>query len=105
MILTVTALPSPADSQGSHSPNVTAPLFSTAPSVLSGSRLRDIRHASRITRMLSIPPCLFELLNRRAFGFAHEIVLREIVVPELFTEIRTRILQLVIDSKSKLARG
>ena len=48
---------------------------------------------------------LFDLLNSRALGFAQEIVLREIVVPELFTEMWTWILQLEIDSKSKLARS
>src|SRR5215216_476717 len=38
MILTVTALPSAAETHGSQSPNVTTPLFSTAPSAPSGSR-------------------------------------------------------------------
>src|SRR5690348_16702370 len=38
MIFTETVLPSAADTQGSHTPNVTAPAFSTAPRVPSGSR-------------------------------------------------------------------
>src|SRR5215831_11049153 len=42
MILTVRALPSAADTQGSQSPNVTVPLFSIAPRVPSGSKLADI---------------------------------------------------------------
>src|SRR5207237_10662086 len=42
MTFTVTALPSPAETHGSHSPNVTAPLVSTAPRLPSGSRFRAI---------------------------------------------------------------
>src|SRR4051812_3771079 len=42
MTLTVTALPSPADTHGSHSPNVITPLFSTAPSAAAGNRFRAI---------------------------------------------------------------
>src|SRR5262249_11777167 len=40
MTFTVTALPSAADTHGSHKPKLTTPFVSTAPSVPSGSRLR-----------------------------------------------------------------
>jgi hypothetical protein len=39
MILTVTALPSAADTQGSQMPNVTVPLVSIAPREPSGSNV------------------------------------------------------------------
>src|SRR5215831_15875519 len=61
MILTVSALPSAADTQGSQSPNVTVPLFSIAPRVPSGSKLADIvalsvNQASSVTRCNPVVP-------------------------------------------------
>src|SRR3954449_12092851 len=42
MSFTVTLLPSAAETQGSHNPNVTVPLVSTAPRSPSGSRFSTI---------------------------------------------------------------
>jgi hypothetical protein len=38
MIFTVTALPSAADTHGSHTPKVTVPLLSTAPKLPTGNK-------------------------------------------------------------------